>query len=145
MDEVAEIRSPMLYNLCKLAVMREFQFGIKCLEILNDFMSSGSSLQQKAKEFVTNHLIPQIENDLEEVAQPLLEGLVRLVSNDSELAAQLYGYMKKFKDWLQLIDDRIIQGSEANFQLFNSAIKLIGVMLKDQIENVAEFMRLRIT
>lgn len=53
-DEVTEIRSPMLYNLCKLAVMREFQFGIKCLEILNDFMSSGSSLQQKAKEFVSN-------------------------------------------------------------------------------------------
>lgn len=114
-DEVAEIRSPMLYNLCKLAVMREFSFGIKCLEILNDFMSSGSILQQKAKEFVSDQLIPQIENDLEEVAQPLLEGLVKLVSNESELAMQLFQYMKKFKDWLQLIDERIIQGSEANF------------------------------
>lgn len=48
-DEVAEIRYPMMYNLCKLAVMKEFNFGIKCLGILSDFMASGSDLQRIAK------------------------------------------------------------------------------------------------
>ncbi len=142
-DEVAEIRSPIMYNLCKLAVMKEFQFGIKCLELLNDFMGSGSGLQQIAQGLVQNQLIPQLENKLEEIPQPLLEGLVPLISEDPELATILIHYMNQFRDWLKLIDERVQQGSEANFALFNSAIKLIGVTLHNQEANIKAFLKIR--
>lgn len=54
---------------------------------------------------------------------------MRLVSDDRDLREHLNEYMGRFKEWLELIDQRILQGSEANFSLFNSAIKLIGMTL----------------
>lgn len=57
-DEIAEIRSPVLYNLCKLAIVKEGHFGEKCLDLLNDFMQVGSTLQLMTKELITSQLVP---------------------------------------------------------------------------------------
>ena len=62
----------MLYNLCKLAIVKEDHFGEKCLDLLNDFMQAGSHLQTMTKELVINQLIPQVDEQLTEIHQPVL-------------------------------------------------------------------------
>ena len=53
-----------------------------------------------------------------------------MVLTDEELADYLTPYMDRFKDWLEMISDKILRNETINNNLCNSAIRLIGVMLK---------------
>lgn len=68
-DEIAEIRSPVLYNLCKLAEISQCNFGVKCLELIGDFLhGANKNLRITCENLLREQVLPNLDDPLDEVA-----------------------------------------------------------------------------
>ena len=101
-EDQQSVQKSLMNIIADLSIIRQGEFGIKCLNTLNDLMGSGSEMKEVVKDILKNKVVSHIcKNYLNDVPQSVIHGLIKITLENDVSTIFVEETIKFMSHWIK--------------------------------------------